>query len=267
MSFWLAGERGKPAALEAETAVYRLTGRRSSWGVLRAARFGHRPAHADQLHLDLWWRGINVAADPGVYQYNADPPWNNPLDITAVHNTLTINGLPQMTKAGQFLWLDWAQSEVLDLADVEDFGLNWIVAQHDGYRKLKLTHRRMASVEGDLWMVRDQVLPLEEGKAANKPVTARIHWLLPDWDWQFNNGLLRLDSGQGDVTIQMRCAEGETHHSLVRAGESLLGEGEVAPFRGWFSPTYSVKVPALSFVAEVTAVPPLTITTNWVFPD
>ncbi|MFN2144836.1 MAG: alginate lyase family protein [Anaerolineales bacterium] len=266
MSFWLVGERGKPPASEAETAVYRLAGK-FTWGVLRAARFEHRPAHADQLHLDLWWRGINVTADPGVYQYNADPPWDNPLDTTSVHNTLTINSRPQMTKAGRFLWLDWAQAEVLDLGEVEGGGLNWIVAQHDGYRKIKLAHRRTVSAEGDLWMVRDQVLPLEKGKAAQKPVRVRLHWLLPDWEWQFNNGVLRLDSGQGDVTLQVRCADGEARHCLARAGECLLGEGVVEPFRGWFSPTYTARVPALSFAVEVIAVPPLTITTNWVFPD
>ena len=147
MSFWLAGETGQSCLHRRQASVYRLAGK-STWGVLRAAQFDHRPAHADQLHLDLWWRGINIAADPGVFQYNADPPWRNPLDTTAVHNTLTINGRPQMTKVGQFLWLDWAQAEVLDLGEVEGGGLNWIVAQHDGYRKMKLAHRRTVSVEG-----------------------------------------------------------------------------------------------------------------------
>jgi hypothetical protein len=264
MSLWLGGKPGKPAAQELDQAVYRLTGK-STWGVLRAVEFEHRPAHADQLHLDLWWRGINIAADPGVYQYNASPPWRNPLDTTAVHNTLTINGLPQMTKASQFLWLDWAQAEVLDLGELDGGGLNWIVAQHDGYRKIKLAHRRTVSVEGDLWMVRDQVLPLGGGKTSNVPATVWLHWLLPDWDWQFTNGLLRLDSGQDDVTLQVRCAEGEAGYSLVRAGECLLGDVNPEPYRGWFSPTYAEKVPALSFAVEVTAVAPLTVTTNWAF--
>jgi hypothetical protein len=266
MSLWLAGEKGEVAEPEEAPTIFRLAGK-SSWGVLRAAQFDHRPAHADQLHLDLWWRGINAATDPGVYQYNADLPWRNPLDTTSVHNTLTINGLPQMTKAGQFLWLDWAQAEVLDLGETEAGKLNWIVAQNDGYRKLSLAHRRTLSVEGDLWMVRDQVLPMEEDSASHAPVTVRLHWLLPDWEWQFNNGMLFLDSGSGDVTLQVRCAEGEAGYSLVRAGELLLGEVEPEPFRGWFSPTYAEKVPALSFAVEVNAAPPLTITSNWAFPE
>ena len=31
---------------------------RESWGILRAVRYRSRPSHADQLHFDLWWRGI-----------------------------------------------------------------------------------------------------------------------------------------------------------------------------------------------------------------
>ena len=38
---------------------------------------------------------------------------------------------------------------------------------------------------------------------------------------------------------------------LVRAGELLQGSGTVEVYRGWQSPTYGVKVPALSFSIEV----------------
>ncbi len=74
-----------------------------SWAYLRVAQFSGRPGHADQLHLDLWWRGLNLALDPGTYHYNAPPPWENAFARTAVHNTVTIDGLDQMTRAGRFL--------------------------------------------------------------------------------------------------------------------------------------------------------------------
>ncbi len=61
-----------------------------SWGYLRAVQFSRRPGHADQLHFDLWWRGFNLALDPGTYQYNASPPWENVLSGTDVHNTVTL---------------------------------------------------------------------------------------------------------------------------------------------------------------------------------
>ncbi len=265
MSLWLAGQADAALLENAAPDVLRLTAV-DSWAYLRAARFEHRPAHADQLHLDLWWRGINFAADPGVAHYNADPPWDNPFDTTAYHNTLTINDLPQMTKAGRFLWLDWAQAEILDTNRDQHGRLSWAVVQHDGYRRLKIIHRRAVSVQGDLWMVRDQVLPREGSQGSRAPVEVRLHWLLPDLEWEFNKGVLRLTTQFGDVSLRFRCQEGESRYSLVRAGEELLGDDPADPVRGWFSPTYAEKVPALSLAVTVQAAPPLTITTNWDFP-
>ena len=115
-------------------------------------------------------------------------------------------------------------------------------------------------------MVRDQVLPVDESAGSRAPVEIRLHWLLPDFEWDFNNGVLRLTTQSGDVSLRFRCQEGESSYSLVRAGEELLGDSPANPVRGWFSPTYAEKVPALSLAVTVQAVPPLTITTNWDFP-
>ena len=57
--------------------------------------------------MDLWWRGLNIAQDAGTYLYNADPPWDNSLTTALVHNTVTVNGRDQFTRAGRFLYLDW----------------------------------------------------------------------------------------------------------------------------------------------------------------
>jgi hypothetical protein len=53
---------------------------------------------------------------------------------------------------------------------------------------------------------------------------------------------------------------------LVRAGEMLYGEGAVPPIMGWCSPTYTVKVPALSLIATLENRPPLGFITRWQFP-
>ncbi len=83
----------------------------NSWGSVRAVKYQDRPAQADQLHVELWWQGINIACDPGTYRYTAPPPWNNGLARTGVHNTVMVDGQEQMIRAGRFLWLDWAQAE------------------------------------------------------------------------------------------------------------------------------------------------------------
>jgi hypothetical protein len=54
--------------------------------------------------------------------------------------------------------------------------------------------------------------------------------------------------------------------SIVRAGEVVYGERDVKPYEGWASPTYGVKVPALSLAIEVTSLWNVTFTTEFVFP-
>ena len=113
-----------------------ILGDSRDWAALRAVQFRSRPAHADQLHVDIWHKGVNIALDPGTFRYNAPPPWENGLAGTSVHNTLTINGQDQMTRAGKFLWLDWAQAQVERCSPQE------ISAHHNGYRHLGLLHHR-----------------------------------------------------------------------------------------------------------------------------
>jgi hypothetical protein len=40
-----------------EPTGLRKIGTTEMWGTLRSVHFHSRPAHADQLHVDLWWRG------------------------------------------------------------------------------------------------------------------------------------------------------------------------------------------------------------------
>ena len=158
-----------------------------SWAYFRIARHRSRPGHADQLHLDLWWRGLNVAQDAGTYLYNGTPPWENALDGSFVHNTVTVAGQEQMQRAGRFLWLEWAQGQVVS-GELNGEGV-WkrLAARHDGYRHLGIYHQRQVCVlAGERWVVVDTVDELlQHNKIARRKskTTFRLHWLLPDWPW------------------------------------------------------------------------------------
>ncbi len=229
---------------------------------LRAARFTDRPSHADQLHLDLWWRGENVARDAGTYVYTAPPPWDNALATAQVHNTLTLNSADQMRRAGHFLWLDWAQAEIL-AHEVDEAGrLVRLTGEHDGYRRLGALHRRTVEVTGTGWRVTDTVLTAGRGKGGEAH-QARVHWLLPDWaPVQAAPDRLRIDGP--DFGFELRF-EGADSLALVRAGECLLGEVEPEPTWGWYSPTYSVKQPALMVIVGAAGPLPLRMVTEWTF--
>lgn len=228
---------------------------------LRAAHFKHRPGHADQLHLDLWWRALNVALDPGTHLYNADPPWDNALATAFVHNTVTVNGRDQMTRAGRFLYLDWAQAAILECSPTR------LVAEHDGYRNLGVIHRRMVETTDTGWKVRDELLQVENSGLRNTHYAIRLHWLLPDWKWEFEKNTLRLQSPLGRIELSMTNDPSPiASYSLSRAGETLLGAIPSHPTRGWYSPTYGVKIPALSLAVEAEGQLPLAFVSEWQFP-
>jgi hypothetical protein len=54
--------------------------------------------------------------------------------------------------------------------------------------------------------------------------------------------------------------------SLVRAGAYIHGSGAHDPIRGWISPTYAQKVPALSLAIEVESTENITFTSEFKFP-
>lgn len=249
-----------------------------SWAYLRCARFNSRPGHADQLHLDLWWRGMNIAQDPGTYLYNAPPPWDNALTSTFVHNTITIDEKEQMTRAGRFLYLDWAQGEVLSTEFVDRDHVQRLTAQHNGYRHLGITHQRTVGMLPDGWAIEDQLIPRKENPARGK-IAARLHWLLPDWAWKLDlaeNGInLQLLSPFGWIALKITGNSPAPEPTvmqdlpvvLVRAGRMIYpkeaNDEKAHPTWGWTSPTYGIKHPALSFSVTISGILPLTLITNW----
>ncbi len=270
---------------------------RQSWAYLRAAKFHDRPGHADQLHLDLWWGGLNVALDAGTYLYNAEPPWDNALTHTAVHNTVMIDNCEQMSRAGRFLYLDWAQAEWVRESDDQ------ITAWHNGYDGLGLTHQRTViqnsshswevrdSITTQTWakLLRSQNRSQKSSRQENKFWSAhsvesfftRIHWLFPDWPWEidFNdeldplNYVLSLHSPHGSIMVTLSFDGSDLSHlgqievGVVRAGELLYGNTKPSPIEGWFSPTYATKRPALSFSLMLPSLNERMFLTKFEFPE
>ncbi len=233
-----------------------------TWTHLRTTNGNLRLAHADQLHLDLWWGGENITLDPGTYLYNAESPWDNPLGATQFHNTVTVNAQDQMTRTSRFMYLDWSSGRVVERSD------DWIVAEHDGYEKLGVSHRRAVSFTDNRWRVEDDFTAHSQKDVSSH--TYRLHWLLLDGEWKVESSNEKIDvslqteSGLLKITLH---ASRFTHHSssfsLVRAGTLLYGNADVPPTRGWYSPTYGIKLPALSLALEVTAQDAVQFTTEF----
>ncbi|MGH2581658.1 MAG: alginate lyase family protein [Anaerolineales bacterium] len=263
MILWLDILPGKPVEREdSSDNPVRIEGN-NSWAYLRRTYFFERPGHADQLHLDLWWRGINIAQDAGSYLYTADMPWNNALAGTRVHNTVTVEGLDQMTRAGRFLWLDWAQGRIVS-AHATAGKLVAASAKHNGYRRLGIIHWREVSTEAKQWIVVDH---LSQHHGGEKQIMACLHWLLPDLPYKFDKDEIMLQTDCGHIKLQIETSSDElTVVTLIRAGEVVHGPAPADPVLGWVSPTYGVKHPALSLNVDISGRTPVTVTSTWTLP-
>ena len=232
---------------------------RQGWAALRAATFTSRPAHADQLHVDIWHKGMNFAMDAGTFKYNAPPPWENALAATRVHNTIVVDGQDQMTRAGKFLWLDWAQ------ARVEQLTPDSITAIHFGYQRLGVLHRRkLQKGPAADWIITDDLLPTADNA---RDVKAELNWLVPDWPYELHAGEVKLRSRLGIAIISF---SSNTHAGLgildiFRSGESITGAERISCL-GWYSPTYGLKQPALSMRFTLIGQLPMQISTVFHLP-
>jgi hypothetical protein len=229
-----------------------------SWASMRAKSYTNRPAHADQLHVEIWHQGVNMACDTGTYLYNAAPPWDNSLSSTSVHNTITVNLQDQMLRAGRFLWLDWAKSKIAA------FTPNSINGTHDGYLKSGVIHQRKLEGQPENgWLITDKLIQVN-GKKLKKFI--RLNWLVPDWPYEMQDNFITFNLPIGVMRLELFTRAGILADGLniIQSGKSLLGL-EDSVNHGWISPTYGVKIPALSIQYSVSGLLPIEISTRFSF--
>ncbi|MEM8946011.1 MAG: alginate lyase family protein [Planctomycetota bacterium] len=207
----------------------------------RAPRFRYRPAQADALHVDLWWRGQNIAVDAGTYSYNAPVPWDNALGNTEFHNTVTVDDRDQMERAGRFLWLPWLSSKVTSRQTSGTGKMQYLQAGHDGYKRLKSPARYKRGIlrlGEEHWLVIDQVTSAQLHDY-------RLHWLVADlpFEWNSKQRLLHLHTPDGPYQVRMLDTSEDSNVALVRADPD-------SP-RGWQSRYYHDREPALSLSSQV----------------
>jgi hypothetical protein len=243
-----------PTPPSVETGYFRL-GDENSWALVRAGRYARRPFQADQLHVDLWWRGINLACDPGTYLYNGVAPWNNGFAGTAVHNTVTVDHQDQMRRAGRFLWTDWAQASGKTFLSSNQDCADRFEGEHDGYRRFGVSHRRAVQwLAGAGWVIVDDILN-DTDEAVEHHL--RLHWLVADLPFEVADSPFQVlfQSQRGSIRWCIFSSV-PTIASIVRAGKQI---GDTPPCElagadqqlfGWESPTYGDLRPAISLLQQ-----------------
>ena len=69
--------------------------------IVKCSDHKFRPAQADNLHIDVWYKGENILLDGGSYKYNTSEEEVNYFMGTSSHNTVKIGDYNQMKKASR----------------------------------------------------------------------------------------------------------------------------------------------------------------------
>lgn len=77
---------------------------------IRCGSHKDRPAQADNLHIDIWYKGHNILFDGGSYKYNTDASTLKYFMGTESHNTIMLDNYDQMLKGSRFIWYNWTQA-------------------------------------------------------------------------------------------------------------------------------------------------------------
>lgn len=222
----------------APSAGYHVLRRAGTDVFVRCGPHRFRPHHADQLHVDLRRDGRPLTLDPGTFSYNAPSPWDHAFKNTRFHNTVSVDGLDQMEKAGRFLWLPWTTGTSNALKELEGGSLLCWEGETDAWLRLAspVRHRRavLLHADGDATVI-DRLQSSDEHEY-------RLHWLLPDAQLEMtNDGLGAILTGSDDIGVTVEAAAGGAGAlaNWVRAEEQTC--------RGWAAPRYLERVPAWSW--------------------
>lgn len=126
---------------------------------IRCGNHSDRPSQADNLHLDIWYKGVNVLRDNGSYLYNSEPDILKYFMGTRSHNTIMLDDFDQMLKGPRFIWFDWSQAPDAKLKDSGDkFEFDGSITAFT-YLNKDIKHRRkVIKIKGKArWIVEDEI--------------------------------------------------------------------------------------------------------------
>lgn len=106
-----------------------------------------RPAHMDQLHIDLWINNKNILCDGGTYSYASVE--GDFLSKTKAHNVIQLDDKEQMDKISKFMVCNWTKRSKAKFNENQFIGE---VITQKGYR-----HLRNITQHNDEYIIEDKV--------------------------------------------------------------------------------------------------------------
>lgn len=202
-----------------------------SWLMTRCHSYRDRVGHDDPLHIDLWWRGVNVLRDNGTFRYYipGQPEVEAYFSSIAAHNTIELDGREPMQKFSRFQRFPFTRAEITA------FSHEALACVFEGYRgsPWRTNWQRTAiSLGGGAWLFADDLVGVGNHEAT-------IRWQLADLDCRFdaasNTATLLVDNQPFSVRID----------STFPPATCAMHRGVDGPDRiiGWASTVYGQRHP------------------------
>jgi hypothetical protein len=185
--------------------------------LLRAPTARFRPAHADALHVDLWWKGQNILRDGGSYAYAYGGVVAKVLASVVGHNIPQFDDRDQMPRLGRFLYGKWVRVVGAPVITTSADGQSWAGGYIDVWGA---KHKRAVTLRADALSVLDQVEGFKQ--------KAVLRWRLAPANWSQNEtacasviGRIRVESS---VPIRRMSLESgwESRHYLEKSTVPVL---------------------------------------------
>jgi hypothetical protein len=185
--------------------------------LLRAPTARFRPAHADALHFDLWWKGKNLLRDGGTYAYADGGAVATALASVAGHNLPQFDNHDQMPRLGRFLYGDWVRVAGGPAITTSAEEQSWAGSYTDVWGA---QHKRTVTLRSDTLSVLDQVQGFKR--------KAVLRWRLAPGNWSQNEtgcasamGQIRVESS---VPVRRMSLESgwESRHYLEKSTVPVL---------------------------------------------
>ena len=204
----------------------------NSWAMVRCHTYRDRPSQCDPLHVDLWWRGLNVLRDCGTFQYYAPgrPDLEEYFASLAAHNTIEIKGAAPYERVTRFLWFPWPRAKVTGFSGLPD-RLYFQGERVDGKSRLaSVVHRRTVTKCGhNAWVIIDDLL----GSGLHTAVL-RWHFLDAPCTLDARTQAVEFQTGQGLVSMVVH-----VHGSKPVRFEVIRGRNEVNRVQGFAADQYA----------------------------
>jgi uncharacterized heparinase superfamily protein len=211
-------------------------------GYLSIAAHGH----ADTLSIWLSVGSQPVIVDAGTYLYHSNRDLRDLFRHTAVHNTLSLDGVGSSRPSGPF---NWARKASARLVSSESAPITRVVAEHDGYvPQYGARHRRTVEFDdASRFTIIDELL--EAPTDRNVTVSFLLDPTCQSTVEPDRNGVLIT---RNNVQVIRIASAGPLRSRVVR--------GDEATGLGWSSPSFGVRVPTDQILFEGQLHKPSTIT-------